>query len=295
MTYIKLLLTAFFWGGTFVAGRMLAGHVAPFAAAFLRFSMASTVLLAVLRLRHGRLPGVPASQRIPILLLGLTGVLAYNALFFWGLQLIPSGRAAVIVANNPVMIAIGAAVVFNHRLGWIKSAGVLVSVTGAAIAISHGNPLTLFTGGLAHGDLLILGCVFSWVCFSLIGKTVLTSVPPLTAVTYAAVAETVMLVLPAVLEGLTGHIGNYTIMDWGNLAYLGVFGTALGFVWYYEGIEKIGPTRAGLFINFVPISAIALAYFILGEPLTWSLATGTVLVVSGVYLTNNGLRPPRKQ
>ena len=65
-------------------------------------------------------------------------------------------------------------------------------------------------------------------------------------------------------------------------------------MWYYEGIEKIGPTRAGLFINFVPISAIALAYFILDEPLTWSLATGTVLVVSGVYLTNNGLRPPWK-
>lgn len=103
------------------------------------------------------------------MLLGLTGVLAYNALFFWGLQLIPSGRAAVIVANNPVMIAIGAALVFNHRLSWIKSAGVLVSVTGAAIA---------------------------------------------------------------------------------------------------------------------------LAYFILGEPLTWSLAAGTVLVICGVYLTNNGLKPP---
>ena len=216
MTYLKLLLTAVFWGGTFVAGRMLAGHVAPFAAAFLRFAMASTVLLAVLRLRHGHLPGVPASQRIPILLLGLTGVLTYNALFFWGLQLIPSGRAAVIIANNPVMIAIGAAVVFNHRLGWIKSAGVLVSVTGAAIAISHGNPLTLFTDGLGHGDLLILGCVFSWVCFSLIGKTVLTSVPPLTAVTYSAVAGTAMLALPAVMEGLTGHIASYTIMDWGQ-------------------------------------------------------------------------------
>lgn len=62
MTYLKLLLTAIFWGGTFVAGRMLAGHVAPFAAAFLRFSMASTVLLAVLHLRHGYLPGIPTAN-----------------------------------------------------------------------------------------------------------------------------------------------------------------------------------------------------------------------------------------
>jgi drug/metabolite transporter (DMT)-like permease len=60
----------------------------------------------------------------------------------------------------------------------------------------------------------------------------------------------------------------------------------LGFVWFYEGINQIGPTRAGLFINFVPISAILLAFLILGEPLTLSLLFGTLLVSTGVYLTN---------
>jgi drug/metabolite transporter (DMT)-like permease len=60
----------------------------------------------------------------------------------------------------------------------------------------------------------------------------------------------------------------------------------LGFVWFYEGINHIGPTRAGLFINFVPISAILLAFLILGEPLTLSLLIGTLLVSTGVHLTN---------
>lgn len=60
----------------------------------------------------------------------------------------------------------------------------------------------------------------------------------------------------------------------------------IGFVWYYEGVKKIGPVKAGLFINFVPIWGVTLAFLILAEPVTLSLLIGTVLVVSGVYLTN---------
>jgi drug/metabolite transporter (DMT)-like permease len=60
-------------------------------------------------------------------------------------------------------------------------------------------------------------------------------------------------------------------------------------VWYYEGIKKIGPTRAAQFINFVPACAIILAFLILGEPITGSLLIGGLFVISGVYLTNTRL------
>jgi len=73
---------------------------------------------------------------------------------------------------------------------------------------------------------------------------------------------------------------------WLSLFYLGFFGTVIGFVWYYEGIKALGPTKASLFINFVPISAVLLAFLILDEPITPSLLVGTILVSSGVYLTN---------
>jgi len=78
----------------------------------------------------------------------------------------------------------------------------------------------------------------------------------------------------------------YMTSEWISIFYLGFFGTVLGFVWYYEGIKKIGPTRAGLFINFVPVTAIILAFLILKEPLTLSLLVGALFVCSGVYLTN---------
>jgi drug/metabolite transporter (DMT)-like permease len=65
-------------------------------------------------------------------------------------------------------------------------------------------------------------------------------------------------------------------------------------VWYYEGIQKIGPTKAGLFINVVPLSAVVMAYFLLNEPMTLSLLVGTVLVSAGIFLTNTNLLIFRK-
>jgi drug/metabolite transporter (DMT)-like permease len=94
------------------------------------------------------------------------------------------------------------------------------------------------------------------------------------------------LALPAWREGLLAAWPAFTLTDWLALFYLGFFGTVLGFVWYYEGIQRIGATKAGVFINFVPVSAIVFSFLILGEPLTGSLVAGALLVLSGVYLTN---------
>ena len=283
------MLTMIFWGGTFISGRMLAGQVTPFIAAFLRFAMAAAILLIVLYRRNGRLPAIPGHLLLPIICLGLTGVFSYNVFFFWGLQSVAASRASVIIANNPVFIAMFAALIFRERLGWIKSLGVLISMSGAVIAISRGDMAGLVNGGLGWGDLMIFGCVLSWAAFSLIGKVVVAYIPPLTAIAYAALVGALLLFFPAVMDGMFGALGEYALLDWGNIAYLGVFGTVLGFVWYYEGIERIGATRAALFINFVPINAIIMAFFLLDESLTGSLLIGTALVLSGVYLTNNGL------
>ena len=82
MIYIKLLLTALFWGGTFVAGRILKENVGPFSAAFLRFFAASILLLAIVRRNEGRFPPLKRPQWLPVVFLSLTGVFAYNAFFF---------------------------------------------------------------------------------------------------------------------------------------------------------------------------------------------------------------------
>jgi drug/metabolite transporter (DMT)-like permease len=295
--YLKLCAVAIFWGGTFIAGRLIAMDVGPFAAAFLRFAVAAGAL-GLIMLKNDRGLTRPRRGLLPALfLLGLTGVFAYNVFFFNGLKLIEAGRASIIIANNPIGIALLAAILFKERLTVLKLSGILISITGALVVITRGQLAEVVRGGFGAGEIYIVGCVLSWVSFTLIGKTVVRELTPLASIFYAATIGAVLLFIPACMEGMLRVIGGYSLLDWMSIFYLGLFGTVLGFVWYYEGIRRIGATRAGLFINLVPISAILLGFFILQEPLSPSLLGGAVLVLSGVYLTNRpgaAARPMRE-
>lgn len=284
--YLKLLLTAIFWGGTFVAGRLVAQNVGPYSIAFLRFTIASILLLLLTWRIEGKLPKLQKSQIIPVILLGLIGIFAYNVMFFKALKIITAGRASLIIATCPIFITICSAIFFKEKIRLVKGIGIAISVCGAIIVISKGNLSRILEGGLGLGELYIFCCVLSWVTYSLIGKVVMKNLSPLASVSYSATVGAIALLVPALFEGLVQNIVNQSALDWLCISYLGVFGTVIGFVWYYQGVERIGPTKAGLFINFVPISAILCAFFILKEPITLSLAIGAVLVISGVYLTN---------
>jgi drug/metabolite transporter (DMT)-like permease len=281
-------MTAIFWGGTFVAGRAISQNVPPCSAAFLRFAVASALLLLLTWKVEGRIPPLKKSQILPVILLGMTGVFMYNIFFFKGLKLITAGRAALIIAMNPICISVLSALIFKEKLNKIQSAGILLSVMGAVVVITRGDMSQILTGGLGWGESFIGICVLCWVAFSLIGKTVLTGLSPLVSVSYSSTVGGAALLIPAYFEGVIPGMSGFTAVDWSIIFYLGICGTVIGFIWYYQGIQTIGPSKASLFLNFVPVSAIALGFFILKEPLTPSLFAGAALVIAGVYLNNTG-------
>ena len=284
-TYLKLFFTAVFWGGTFIAGRIVAATVSPFSAAFLRFAIAGACLLAIMLSREKRLPALKPRQATGVVLLGLTGIFAYNSFFFAGLATIHASRASLIIACNPVLITVLSALIFGERLGPLRLAGTLMSVTGAVVVVTRGELSQIWDGGIGAGELMIFGCVASWVAYSLIGKVLLEGLSPLTTVAYAALCGMLMLLPAAWINGLARDLAACRLQDWLSLVYLGVLGTVVGFVLYYQGIMRLGAGPASLFINFVPVSAIIMAYLILDEPVTPSLVVGAALVGTGVYLT----------
>jgi drug/metabolite transporter (DMT)-like permease len=287
MIYFKLFLTAVFWGGTFIAGRVLAQEVQPYSGSFLRFLVASVCMIPLVWHFEGRLQPLRKKQFLVVFLSGMTGVFLYNIFFLTGLQTVPASRASVIVASNPVFISLFAALLFRgERMTLLKMIGIVLSVSGALYVISRGNPAEILQGAIGRGELLIFGCVLSWVSYSLIGKIVMKDVQPVSAVTYACLVGATALLPPALFEGMAGNLTHYSLAAWLSIVYLGFFGTCLGFVWYYEGIKQIGPSKSAVFINFVPISAVVMAFFLLGETIDASLLIGAALVLSGIYLTN---------
>jgi drug/metabolite transporter (DMT)-like permease len=78
----------------------------------------------------------------------------------------------------------------------------------------------------------------------------------------------------------------FTWQVWTSIVYLGACGTVIGFVWYYEGVKAIGPSRTAVFNNLVPVFGITLASVMLSEPILVSMIVGGVLAIIGVTLTN---------
>jgi len=284
--YGKLLLTTLFWGGTFVAGRIVSRNVGPFSIAFQRFAIASIFLILLTLKIEGKLPALKRFQIVPVVLLGMTGIFTYNVMFFKGLKIIEASRAALIIATCPVFITIFSAIFLKEKLNLVKGIGIIISVCGAIVVISKGNIVQIFRKGLGLGELYIFCCVLSWVAYSLVGKAVMKNLSPLASVSYSAIVGAVALFVPACFEGMLQNFVHQSLLDWSCISYLGIFGTVIGFVWYYQGVQNLGPTEAGLFINFVPIFAILCAFIFLHEKITFSLLVGAVLVITGVYLTN---------
>lgn len=284
--YFKLVLTAIFWGGTFVAARAVSDHIGPFTGSFIRFAAASILLAAIATFKEGRLHRMAKHQVVPAILLGMTGVFAYNVFFFSGLQTITAGRASLIVAINPVLISLLSDFFFHEKLHSAKIIGAALCLFGVILVISRGNPLSLFSGGIGRGELFILGCVVSWVTYSLIGKSIMRDLTPFAAVFYSCAIGAAALFPLALMENMAGRIGAFNFIDWTSLLYLAFFGTVIGFFWHYEGIAAIGAARASVFINLVPVSGVFLGWLLLREPVNLSIIAGALLVVGGVYLTN---------
>lgn len=292
LTYIKLASVSMIWGATFVAGRYLAADVDPLLTATLRFVLASVALLVFMALARIRLVRPSPGQLLQLAMLGFFGIYFYNLCFFYGLQYINASRASLIVALNPAVIGLGAWVLFKERLGQAKCTGIALCLGGAGAVIVSRNPQLM--AGAAHtwtGDLLIVGCVLGWGAYSLFSRSLNQALGALQTVTWSILLGTLMLAVTALLSGKMTLVAVQAIQgsQWLSLLYLGVLGSALAYIAWYDGIRRIGATRAGVFIALNPLTAVICGAVLLGEHLTLPMLLGGTLILLGIYLCNKPL------
>jgi drug/metabolite transporter (DMT)-like permease len=77
-----------------------------------------------------------------------------------------------------------------------------------------------------------------------------------------------------------------SVAAWASIVYLGAGGTALAFVWYAEGLQRLGAARTAVFNNLVPVFGVSFGTLLLGEPLLVSMLVGGLVAIAGVTLTN---------
>jgi drug/metabolite transporter (DMT)-like permease len=286
---LKLVMVAALWGGTFIAGRVLAQSLALTIAAFGRFFVASILLVIVAVKMEGKLPRLNREQMFLTAALGFTGIFLYNICFFGALARVPAGRTSLFVSLTPIVTAVLAGLIFSERLGLRRWMGIVVALFGAMVVITRGDLISSFTDigqSLGLGEFMMLGAVFSWAAYTLISRKVLETLSPIIASTYGTLWGFAFLSIGAIREFKDI---DWMLLDWRvwtSVFYLGAFGTVLAFVWYYQGIQAVGPSRTAIFTNLVPAFGVLFSATLLGEPILISMVVGGLIAVLGVSLVN---------
>jgi drug/metabolite transporter (DMT)-like permease len=284
--YLKLTAMALAWAGCFVAGRVLAQTMPHLVAATGRYLIASLCLVLLAFAKEGGLPRLSLRQLAQTAALGATGVFLYNYFFMGALGYLPASRTALIVALNPGMTALAVLLVFGERLAWFRWVGLAGAFCGVAVVLSRGDLSVLFSQGIGVGELLMMGGAAAWAVYTIVGRMALRGLSPLAATTYAALWGALFLGCGAAAEWQDFAWSQLTVPNLLAIAYLGTIGTALSFVWYYEGVKAIGPTRTAVFNNAVPVFGALLGVTLLDEPLYWSMVVGGLIALAGVMLVN---------
>lgn len=284
-TYLKLVVTMFIWGGTWVAARVVVAEVAPLAAASWRFVLAAGSLLVLVWLQHGRLPALDRRQTVFVVALGATGIYLYNVCFLIGMQSMAAGRGALVVALNPVVVTLGAWWLLGEPMSMGRAIGAALALAGCLTVIGNGSPLAPLTGALGLGESLILACALLWATYTLIGRHAMRTLSPLVATAYASACGGLFLLITALAWAPASLIPDYSWRAWTAIAFLGLLGTTLGFTWFNQAVRDIGAGRASAFINLVPVAAVLQGAWLLGERPSPAVLAGGLLVLAGVSLT----------
>ncbi|KOC22230.1 membrane protein [Comamonas testosteroni] len=292
-THLGLIGMAALWGASWPWGRIVAQAMPPLAAASLRFFLAGLLLVLWLYRggRMGALRVLEPRQWAGLACASAVGVLGYSVFFLQALKTVPAGKAAMVVALNPVLTMLFAALLFRERVNAIMCLGLALAVTGALYALSGGALGDLVSSSSGVGEWLLLGCAACWVAYTLIGRIVLTRVDALTTTTATALIGAALLLMGSIaLEGSSAWAGlaKAPAAAWYSVVALALGATALAYAWYLKGVQELGAGAAAAYMSLVPLFGMLLSSFWLGEPITSSLLGGGATAIFGMLLMNIG-------
>jgi drug/metabolite transporter (DMT)-like permease len=284
-----LLLTALaaIWGGSYLLIKYALDGFSAAAIVSARSLLASVVLFAILRSRALAGPTIADLRARPkwALILGVTAVAAPFLLITFGEHVVPSGLTAVLISPASLFIALLAPFILpSESIDRRQGFGMLLGLGGTAlvVGVESVSSLEQFLGALA-----MIGAAFFYGLSSFVVKG---RYGTMAAVQTSWISVTVagVLTLPAGIATTPGHTP--TLGAVAALVALGVVGTALAFMIFYELINGIGPARAALVSYLAPGVALFYGAIFLDEKVTIAAIAGLVLILGGVAIASRAKR-----
>ena len=281
--WLMLTLTSLFWAGNVVAGRLAVGEVSPMAITCLRWLLSASMLLAMQgRTLAAEWPAIAPRWRT-LLWMGCVGYTGFNALFYFAAHYTSGVNLAIIQGSLPIFVLAGGLLFMGARINVWQAAGVAMTVAGVVAVAARGDFGVLASLGFSLGDVLGLMACFVYAIYTLAlpGRPPVSTLSFLTALACAAAVSSLPLYAAEIALGQSKWP---TSRGWIIIAYIAVFPSLLAQVCFIRGVELIGPERAGVFTNLVPVIGALFSVAFLHEVFGLYHAVALAFVVGGIFM-----------
>jgi drug/metabolite transporter (DMT)-like permease len=280
-SYIVLFLPPFFWSTNFIVAKALVHKVPPWTLNTGRFIVSALILIPVLLYRK---EWPPRHTLLPLVLMSLTGVFAFNAVLYIGLRYTSAVNAALVNSTTPVTTACIAWLLLGEKITDRRALGILLSFTGVGWIVSQGSLDSLLHLQLNPGDIIVFFATSLWGFYTVMAKRMMQYLSPV-ALTSLTTCIGALLLLPVAALELHTHATDLCHSE-ALLAflYLGIFPSFLAFLLWNRSIRTFGPSRASLVYNTLPLFAVILSQIFLHEALRTYQVVGGIVIVVGVLI-----------
>jgi drug/metabolite transporter (DMT)-like permease len=283
MPVLLLVLCAIFWAGNTVAARLAIGQIDPFMLTALRWVMVAMALWPIyngeIRAHWGDI-----RRRLPwITLLAILGMTGFNALYYVAAHYTSAINIGILQGSMPIFVLAGAYLAHGTRASLIQWAGVLITALGVVVVATRGAPLDVLKVELNKGDLAMLAACGLYALYTV----ALRDRPAMPGNAFFALLAIIAALTSLPLVGYEVYVSGFRLPTATGLlvtVWIAIFPSFLSQIFYLRGVDLIGPGRAGVFVNLVPVFAAAMAVTLISEPFQPFHGVALALVIGGIWL-----------
>jgi drug/metabolite transporter (DMT)-like permease len=281
--YVLLFICAACWGGNAVAARFAVGEVSPLLLTFLRWFGVSIIILILARgaiIDH--LPILKA-RWVYLFFMGAVGFAGFNILFYISAHSTTAINIGILQGALPVFVLIGTFITFREPISLIQLVGILITILGVTIVATSGDIALLKSVSFNPGDLLMLVA-----CLIYSGYTVFLRIRP----DVPGIAMFAVISVAAMLASLPFAVFEWAIGNtiWPSsqgifvILFVVIFPSFMSQLFFIRGVQLIGASRAGIFINLVPVFASVFSILVIREEFENYHTIGLLLVLMGIWV-----------
>ncbi len=283
--YLLLTLAMLFFSGNFIIGKVFAGTVPPFTIAWMRFFLGALILLPLCYKTIWRNGPLWRTEWRPLVGIAFTGVFLFNVSLYLSVTYTTTINAAIVDALTPAIAAVFGFFLLRERLTLLQSGGVILSFMGILLILTKGSIEVLTSLAFNIGDLIMLFGITCWAIYSIFIKKFGHLYPLIAGLVMSFIFGVIMLTPFMIYEWRHGIPFSIDLVTISGFLYIGIFPCAIALLFWYRGVAEIGPAKASIFFNLVPVFTTIMAITLLGESAGWLQLIGGVVVLIGVYLS----------